>query len=128
MQQVGKTNDSSNIITPLSSVHACYLDDYADSHKPIHELPINHCAPRNQDLANYFDMLYMVVVHPDFNVHQDQENNYDFDLIFRNMPEPRSNLENPVRRITDGVPTKSVDASSLPPPCPLLRTRSRGAK
>ena len=142
-------NDS-HIITPVSSKLEYCLDGDDATHAPIHihggggeddllasESKIHHCAQlkadvgyellRCEDVANIFDSLYMITVHPSLNPHQDQENFHHLGSIFGPTPKQEIHSENPVRRFTGGVPTKSVDPARLPPPNRLMRRRSRVA-
>jgi hypothetical protein len=69
----------------------------------------------------------VLVVNTNLNLQQEQEIDHDLASIFKLMPDPQNNVENPVRRFTDGVPTKSVDPTSLPPPNRLMRRKSLAA-
>jgi hypothetical protein len=149
-----KTNKSSSIINPLSSMREYYADSEAQTRVPVHDgcggcqhsgkncqevhfesdLPIHHALQnadsgdhfsRNEDLASYFDSLFMATFQPSLDLHQDQEIKIQLASIFGHTHQKQNNSENPVRKFTNGVPTQSVDPTNLPPPNRLMRARSR---
>ncbi len=107
----------------MQQVVVCDTNEFSDT-IPLSTILSSKQLIRKEERSNDFDDLYLLVVNTNVNLQQEQEIHHDFDSIFRLTPDPQNNAENPVRRFTDGVPTKSVDPTSLPPPNRLMRRKS----
>ncbi len=106
---------------PIHDSCGCGRNEHFDPDVPIQS------TSNDTDHATYFDTLFMAAVDPSLDLRQGQPIHDPLVTDIAPTHEPQCNPENPVRRITNGVPTKSVDPASLPPPSRRARTRSRAA-